>query len=107
MLDIVIDEYSTLSTSYDIASGSTAIAQGNITSRADAHSYATFGGGGYWDQFTWDNFTWDAPIVTSFDVPLGGTEKNVSLLIYSDSAVDSPHTIQGATFQFTIRRLAR
>jgi len=101
VLDIVIDEYASLSTSYDIASGSSTYAQSSATSQS------AVGAGGYWDQFTWNEFTWDAPIVTSFDVPLGGTEKNISLLIYSDSAVDSPHTIQGATFQFTIRRLAR
>lgn len=101
VLDIVVDEYATLSTSYDLAGGSPVYAQ------SSADSKATVGAGGYWDQFTWDDFTWDAPIVTSFDVPLGGTEKNISLLVYGNSAIDSPHTIQGATFQFTIRRLAR
>jgi len=101
VLDIVVDEYTSLSTSYDIASGSSDYAQSSATTQP------VVGAGGYWDQFTWDDFTWDAPIVTSFDVPLGGTEKNISLLIYSNSAIDSSHTIQGATFQFTIRRLAR
>jgi hypothetical protein len=64
-------------------------------------------GGGFWDQFYWDNFTWDAPVVSSVNMTLDGTEKNISFLFYSNRAQDKSHTVQGVTLLYTPRRLDR
>lgn len=65
------------------------------------------GTGGYWDQFTWDEFHWDAQTVTSPSISIEGTEKNISLVFYSNRAQDSSHTIQGVTLEYTERRNER
>lgn len=65
------------------------------------------GTGGYWDQFTWDQFHWDAQTVISPVVHIEGTEKNISLVFYSNRAQDGSHTIQGITLEFTPRRNER
>jgi len=100
-LDITVEQYATIRTSYDLSGGSFDFAV------SDNINQTMTGAGGYWDQFTWDQFTWDTPIVTTFDVQLGGTAKNIGILLYGNSATDWPYSIQGAAYQYTIRRLER
>jgi hypothetical protein len=89
-LDITVEQYATIRTSYDLSGGSFDFAV------SDNINQTMTGAGGYWDQFTWDQFTWDTPIVTTFDVQLGGTAKNIGILLYGNSATDWPYSIQGA-----------
>lgn len=65
------------------------------------------GRGGYWDQFNWDEFSWDSAAVLHPAYDLYGSERNISLLFYSNSAIYSPHSIQGVHFDYSTRRLAR
>lgn len=63
--------------------------------------------GGYWDQFNWDDFSWDSAAVLQPTYSLYGSEKNISLIFYSDSAQYAAHSIQGIHFEYSVRRLAR
>lgn len=65
------------------------------------------GNGGYWDQLTWDQFHWDAQTVISPVVKIEGTEKNISIIFYSNRAQDGSHTVQGITLDYTERRNER
>ncbi len=100
-LDIIVEQSASLQVTADV--------DGGLPFYDPSAVYASgmSGKGGYWNQFYWESFSWDAPIVTSFDVTLGGTGKNVSLLIYGNSATDYPYSIQGVSYQFAVRRLER
>ena len=100
-LDIVVEQYASLQVTADVDGGLPFYDPSAI------YTNAITGKGGYWNQFYWESFSWDSPIVTSFDVTLGGTGKNVSLLIYGSSATDYPYSIQGVSYQFVPRRLER
>lgn len=65
------------------------------------------GGGDFWDRFHWDLFTWDADIVQIQSLSLTGTEKNLSLLFYSNRAQDTPHVLQSVTVMYTPQRMER
>lgn len=65
------------------------------------------GAGGYWDQFTWDQFFWDSAAVNAPSLTIEGTEKNISMVFYSNRAQDYAHTIQGITMIYTERRTER
>jgi hypothetical protein len=65
------------------------------------------GTGGYWDQMQWDQFHWDSQSILSPVVKIEGTEKNISLIFYSNRAQDGSHTIQGITLDYTERRNER
>lgn len=101
VFDVTVEQYASVSVSYELGAGTLDAAQG------DVQSTQFIGGGGYWDQFTWDQFTWDAPAVTQASVFLTGTEKNISMLFYGSSATDYPFSIQGARFQYSVQRIER
>ena len=86
--------YCQVQISYDLGYGTIATNQSIQTTKT------MIGGGGYWDQFVWDEFTWDAQAVGNPRIPLDGTEKNISLLFYSNRDQDDSHTLQGHTINF-------
>jgi hypothetical protein len=100
-LDMVASGYTGFSVSHELAGGEFSVDSGVIA------PYETNGRGGYWDQFQWDDFNWDSPSVLSPVFDLCGTERNISIIFYSNSAIYASHSVQGAHFDFTIRRLAR
>lgn len=63
--------------------------------------------GGYWDLFNWDDFSWDSAAVMQPTYSLYGSEKNISLIFYSNSAVYTAHSVQGVHYEYSVRRLAR
>jgi hypothetical protein len=101
VLELTVANYSQVNVSYDLGYGSS-----QVQPSVAVLSYLT-GGGGYWDQFTWDQFNWDAQFILDPTIPLDGTEKNISLLFYSNRAQDKSHTLQGVTLVYTPRRLER
>lgn len=66
-----------------------------------------FGNGSWWDVFTWDQFIWDAPYVNEYTVDMPGNGRNLSLIIYGNTDLDLPYTIQSAIPNYTIGRLER
>ena len=102
ILEGVVDSYAQINFSYDLGYGNP------DTQPSAAVSDTSFtGAGGYWDQFTWDQFMWDSQIIAAPSFSLEGTEKNISMLIYSSYAQYQPHTIQGVTLIYSSRRLER
>ena len=102
VLDLTTEGYSGFSMTHELSGGDSSIEFGVQS------SYSVGGGtGGYWDITTWDQFSWDTPAVVSPSFDLYGSEKNISLCFYSNSAIYQPHSIQGANYSYTVRRLAR
>lgn len=64
-------------------------------------------GGGYWNTALWNQFTWASDDVTLVDGDITGDGRNVSLQISSVATYIEPHTILGATFHYSMRRLVR
>lgn len=63
--------------------------------------------GGYWDIDDWDDFYWDAAAASSEGVSLAGTGNNISILVYGNSKLTRPFTIQTAEIHYLPRRLRR
>lgn len=102
-IEAAVESFSKVSISYDLG-----YSNPNVAPPSSYEDRVLVGGAGsYWDQFQWDNFHWDAQSVISPVIPIEGTEKNISLVFYSNRAQDYSHTIQGVTLEYTIRRLER
>lgn len=97
-----VDYYAQINVTYDLGYGNQDVQPSALTT-----DISMAGPGGYWDQFTWDQFIWDTQVVVNPSVSLDGTEKNISLLFYSDRAQDQSHTLQGVTLLSTPRRIER
>ena len=74
---------------------------------ANETAFTFFGGGGFWDEATWDEFIWDSQIEGQAFAPLDGIGENVSVIVASDSAVETPHTLSVLTINYTMRRKLR
>jgi hypothetical protein len=65
------------------------------------------GVGGVWEVDSWDAMFYDAQSYSSPTVSLTGTGTNLSLLFYSNTALDFGHRLQGALLHYSPRRLQR
>jgi len=65
------------------------------------------GPGGYWDINNWSSFFYDQDMIASPSFRIYGTGINVSLTIYSKSAIDLGHKFDGIILHYTPRRLQR
>lgn len=71
------------------------------------HDIETASLGGYWGIDNWDEFYWDAPTSSSEGVSLAGTGNNISVLVYGNSHLIRPFTIQTVEIHYITRRLRR
>lgn len=102
VLEVVADGYARVNASYDLGYGNP-----TVQPSAPQADQVLIGSGGYWDQFTWDEFVWDAQFVANPSMSLDGTEKNISLMFYSNRAQDAAHSISGLTLITSQRALER
>jgi hypothetical protein len=102
ILELVVDGYTELDTSYDLGYGTLDVAEGESVVGQQLLS-----AGGFWDQFTWDRFTWDTQAVGNPRIALDGVEKSISLLFYSSRDQDNSHTLQGYTLLATPTRVEK
>lgn len=102
VLEVVAEGYAQVNASYDLGYGNP-----QVQPSAPQADQVLSGAGGYWDQFTWDQFVWDAQVIANPVLSLDGTEKNISLLFYSNRAQDAAHTISGITLITSQRALQR
>lgn len=65
------------------------------------------GAGGYYDVDEYETVYYDAAIVSAPEFAIAGNGKNMGLIAYSNSAIDAGHTLSGAIFSFTPRRIQR
>lgn len=71
------------------------------------HDIASASLGGYWEVDNWDEFYWDAATSSSEGVSLAGTGNNISVLVYGNSHLIRPFTIQTVEIHYIPRRLRR
>lgn len=97
-----VDYYALISLTYDLGYGNP-----DVMPSANQQNIPLAGQGDYWDKFIFEQFVWDSQVIINPSTSLEGTEKNISLLFYSNRAQDQPHTLQGVTLHSTMRRLER
>jgi len=102
VFEMSVESFAKVNISYDFGYGNP-----DVNPSAPSSDVSFIGGGGYWDQFTWDQFTWDSQFVSNPSISIEGTEKNISLLFYSNRAQDSSHILQGVTLISSPRILQR
>lgn len=70
-----------------------------------AHSevFTLAGQGALWGVGNWGAFTWDSPAVAEAESYIQGMGANMSLTIFSSSAVQDSYTLQGITIIFSVR----
>lgn len=100
-VEMTSEQYSSIRMSTDFS-----YSDPNIPSHV-ADNIEVQGDGGYWDIDLWDEFFYGASVVASPSIPLEGTGVNVGLIVYSNSAIDAGHKIDGALLHYTPRRINR
>ena len=71
------------------------------------YSAASPGAGGRWDVNSWDSFYWSLPSANQVEANVDGVSKNMGLVLWHESAIDAPFTIQGLLTQFKTMGLSR
>jgi hypothetical protein len=71
------------------------------------NSIASASLGGYWEIDNWDEFYWNAATSSSEGISLAGTGNNLSVLVYGNSKLTRPFTIQTVEVHYIPRRLRR
>lgn len=66
-----------------------------------------YGGGGKWDASDWDEFLWSLPVQTQAEANIAGVGRNMSLLIWHESALDDAFSIQGLLVHYSILGMTR
>lgn len=100
-IDLDADRSLTLQVGYDLGFG-----RAGIPTSLDTQIQAE-GGGGFWDVSNWDEFYWDVAISSSSGMALHGTAQNISVVIYGNSSITRPFTIQTLEIHYLPRRLRR
>lgn len=67
----------------------------------------SLGVGGKWDVDAWDSFYWSMPSANQVEVNVDGVARSMSLVLWHQSATDSPFMIQGLITQFKTMGLSR
>lgn len=102
VLDIANSGYSEISFFPEFSYGSA----DSATHRGQ--TLTTEGLGGYWDISAWDSFSYDgASSISQPNLSIEGTGVNVSLLFYTNTALDAGHVLQGAMVHYSPRRMER
>jgi hypothetical protein len=65
------------------------------------------GGGGLWNQVNWNEFDWNTATIPLAVAKIDGSGLNLGMQLHSESAVELPHTIYGATVMYHFRRQMR
>ncbi|MCP4607744.1 MAG: hypothetical protein GY845_03365 [Planctomycetes bacterium] len=73
----------------------------------DVLDQIVIGPGGFWDINFWEAFFYDQETVASPSFRINGTGINMSLTVYSNSAIDLGHKFDGIIVHYTPRRLQR
>lgn len=65
------------------------------------------GSGGSWDVDNWESFYYDSTLTAFPSFQITGDGTNISMFVYSKSAINSGHTIEGILLHYTPRRHVR
>lgn len=69
--------------------------------------FTASGGGAAWSEAAWSEFVWSSAFQGTGQVWLDRFGKNLSLVVFSESATAAPHLLHGLTLNYTLRGLAR
>lgn len=64
-------------------------------------------GGGIWGVDLWSQFVWDGSLIGEAEAYIRGQGINVSLLIQGSTNFERVHTIEGVTYNYSVRGLKR
>lgn len=101
VLEMAVSLYSILRVQHTLDYGAAGVPQGASSELASS------GAGGLWGNVNWGGFVWGAADVSQPSVDMNGSGANVATTVYSKSAIDLGHTMQGAIVHFTPRRTVR
>lgn len=65
------------------------------------------GKGGLWDVAAWDEFFWSQPSISRVEANVDGVGRNMSLILYHESADDTPFTLQGLLTHYSVLGIQR
>lgn len=65
------------------------------------------GFGGAWDAAQWDTFYWSQPLVTQAEANIDGVGRNMSLLLWHQSADVRPFVLQGLLTHYSVLGMTR
>ena len=100
-LEMSSESFTELKFSTELSYGSATLPPNDIL------THTISGSGGFWDIDNWESFAYDQETITSPSFRVNGTGINVSLTIYSKSAIDLGHKFDGIIMHYTPRRLQR
>lgn len=93
--------YTEIKVSTELSYGESAIPANDLLDKT------VFGSSGFWDISDWESFFYDQEIISSPSFRMNGTGINISLTVYSNSANDLGHKLDGLIVHYTPRRLQR
>ena len=70
-------------------------------------SASAYGGGGQWNVGDWDEFQWSLPVQTQAEKNVAGVGRNMSMLIWHESALDEAFSLKGMVVHYAQLGLAR
>lgn len=70
-------------------------------------TFSVAGLGGAWDVSAWDTFQWSMPAVTQATAHIDGVGKNMGLVVWHESNIDQPFTMQGLLIHYSELGLER
>ncbi len=70
-------------------------------------SMDTIGGGANWDEGNWNEFNWSAQINSEGYADIAGTGRNLSFVLYNNSADTPPYTFYDALIHYILRNWHR
>lgn len=100
-VEISGSSYCEFSFSYSLAYASTEVVQPGYTTLTNNLA------GSNWDSFTWDDFYWDGTNLLPSEIDLDGIGENISLIFSSNSDEFDSFTLNGASINYTPRRMLR
>ncbi len=105
IIEMTAEGYSAVRFHPDFSYGDPTISQ-HLASETTTE-LAIQGLGGYWDSSYWETFFLDSFVISNPSLSITGDGVNLGLTVYSKSAIDLGHKIDGATVHYTPRRLVR
>lgn len=74
---------------------------------AEKQNLTAYGSGGFWGETPLGGVYWSAPVEGTIESRLDGIGRNISVVVASESATETPHTIQTITIHYSPRGMAR
>lgn len=103
--DVLAESAFEISLAAEFSDAEADLANTGVPSTQD--SQRQYGTGLFWDFASWDRAYWDVTTSSRLRFDIHGQGRSVSLLVFSDSATELPHTLKNTTITYTPRRLAR